>query len=475
MMKSAEKKKKNTSAARSAHRLPAGKPPAPAAQANANALSDKKLLSQFKLAGQAIRAVVTAAFGAGKPADRVLAAFFRENRACGSRDRALVSEAVFALWRHWGVLALLAFEPGRREAVEGSEGAPTARELEFLTAGAIYLEDLPFPLRRLFELDWPPAPATPAARAAALLRHFGRDGVDPDALLLPAWIAARLADAVPLRDYLARLRSRPPLWLRAQNCDPDELASELRAAGLDDLAPGPLPGSLKVENARINLFTLPAFRAGKFEVQDLASQAVGCVAAPRRGERWLDLCAGAGGKTLQLAELMNRTGEVVATDLRSYKLDDLRRRARRSGFPNIRTVEYDGKKLKRQLRGVFDGVLVDAPCSCSGVWRRNPDGRWTLKESEIAEMAALQLSILNAAAAGVKEQGVLIYATCSVFPEENRGVVESFLAAHPEFELEPCRHPLRGEETAGLVQILPSDGDCDALFAARLRRRATPE
>ncbi|HCH87370.1 MAG TPA: SAM-dependent methyltransferase, partial [Lentisphaeria bacterium] len=180
---------------------------------------------------------------------------------------------------------------------------------------------------------------------------------------------------------------------------------------------------------------------------------------------------GAGGKTLELADLMERTGTVVACDVRSYKLDDLRIRARRAGFPNIVTREWDGKPFKGKQAGGYDGVLVDAPCSCSGVWRRNPDGRWTLKPEDVEEAAALQQRILEAASTAVRSGGLLIYATCSLFPRENGGVVDAFLASHEEFALEPFEHPLTGEPCGGMLQVRSFDGDCDSMFVARLRRK----
>ena len=168
---------------------------------------------------------------------------------------------------------------------------------------------------------------------------------------------------------------------------------------------------------------------------------------------------------------MQRKGTVVATDIREYKLEDLRKRARRAGFPNIQTRAWDGKGVRPQHRERFDGVLVDAPCSCSGVWRRNPDGVWTLNPQEVAETAQLQTRILEAAAPGVKPGGVLIYATCSVFKEENREQAAAFLARHPEFVPERFPHPLTGELTTdGMLQITPADADCDAMFVARMRK-----
>ena len=444
-------------------------------------LNLNKFRSQLKSANLAARTVLQAVFGSGKPADRVLSAWLRENRQCGSRDRQFIGEAVYAMLRYWGLLRK--FLPAERLAeIERGEIRLARLELDALLFAALYLDyrNLPAADAIARELGFPwPKPDREArnqllARAGALGKIFGVDAVFADGDLLPQWIASRLPEELDRERFLADLAARPPMWLRMQTAETDHLVADLSAAGLAVSRHGKIADAVAV-TGRVNLFTLDAFRNGLFEVQDLASQCIGLAAAPRPGERWLDACAGAGGKTLQLAALMNRTGTVVATDIRSYKLDDLRTRARRAGFPNIRTREWDGKPYQGKQAARFDGVLVDAPCSCSGVWRRNPDGRWTLKEEELADITRVQLEVLTAAAPAVKPGGVLIYATCSLFPEENGGVLERFLAAHPEYTLEDFPNPLTGEPTGGTLQVFSYDGDCDSMFVARMRRQEALE
>ncbi len=440
-------------------------------------LDIKKFRSQKKSCGNAVRAVLEAMFSTGKPADRTLSGFFRENRQLGSRDRQFISEAVYALLRGWGVLRK--FLPAeRREELESGSIRIGRMELDALIFAALYLEGTNLPaadaIAKELELPWPKPVATVAspflARAAALAKVFGATAEFDDTDLVPEWMRSMLPTDFPFDRYLADLRRRPPMWLRVQTAERDRLAAELQSCGLAVRRHERVETAFAVENPKVNLFTLESFRRGEFEVQDLASQCIGLVAAPKSGERWLDACAGAGGKTLELADLMERTGTVVACDIRGYKLDDLRTRARRAGFPNIRTKEWDGKPFKDKMREQFDGVLVDAPCSCSGVWRRNPDGRWTLKPEDVTEAAALQLRILEAASTAVRPGGVLIYATCSLFSHENEEVVKAFLAAHAEYGLEAFDHPLTGERCDGMLPLLSFDGDCDSMFVARLRR-----
>jgi len=173
-----------------------------------------------------------------------------------------------------------------------------------------------------------------------------------------------------------------------------------------------------------------------------------------------------------LAELMQRTGKVVAGDIRSYKLEDLKKRARRSAFPNIECRPWDGNKVPPRRSSKFDGILIDAPCSCSGVWRRNPDGRWNTSPEEVREINLVQFKVLENVLNALRPNGVLIYATCSAFEMENAAVIRDFLARHSEFELESFANPLTGELCSGMLQITGAAENCDSMFVARLRKKS---
>jgi 16S rRNA (cytosine967-C5)-methyltransferase len=285
---------------------------------------------------------------------------------------------------------------------------------------------------------------------------------------MPDWAWDYINSPVDTAELVQWLQERPPLWLRVQKGLPAKVIAALKKEELEVKQHPTLPNALYLQRARVNLYTLKPFRDGAFEVQDLASQLIGHVCQPQPGERWWDACAGAGGKSLHLAALMQEKGTVVATDIRGYKLADLKKRARRAGIPNITCKPWDGKRL-RPRQATFDGVLVDAPCTCSGTWRRNPDARWSTRLADVEELAEVQRNLLHAAASGLKPRGVLVYATCSMFRRENEDVVASFLADHSEFALEPFPSPLSGHETNGMLQTWPWDGDCDAMFVARLR------
>jgi 16S rRNA (cytosine967-C5)-methyltransferase len=196
------------------------------------------------------------------------------------------------------------------------------------------------------------------------------------------------------------------------------------------------------------------------------------ICAPNRGERWWDCCAGAGGKTLALADIMQRTGKVVAGDIRSYKLEDLKRRARRGNFPNIECRPWDGNKVPPRRSNKFDGILIDAPCSCSGVWRRNPDGRWNSSPEEVEKVTAMQRTVLENVLGALRPGGVLVYATCSAFEAENSAMIRAFLEQHPEFTLESFIDPLTGEKVDGMLKITGASENCDSMFAARMRKKS---
>ncbi|MEM4248460.1 MAG: RsmB/NOP family class I SAM-dependent RNA methyltransferase, partial [Candidatus Nanoarchaeia archaeon] len=179
-----------------------------------------------------------------------------------------------------------------------------------------------------------------------------------------------------------------------------------------------------------------------------------------------------GGKSLQLSSMMKNKGTIVATDIREYKLDDLKKRARRAGISNIRTNYWNGNPPNPKKIHKFNGVLVDAPCSCSGTWRRNPDARWTTNKNEVSELADIQLKLLRNASIAVKESGTLVYATCSFFKKENEDVVEKFLSiCSSEFKLEPFINPFKNTLSDGMLRIYPWDSDCDCVFIAKFRRR----
>ncbi|MBQ9336400.1 MAG: RsmB/NOP family class I SAM-dependent RNA methyltransferase [Lentisphaeria bacterium] len=394
------------------------------------------------------------------PADQFLKSVFRADHRIGGRDRRLYSELIFAVFRWYGFLRQTA-DPALLLA--GAAAAEGLRD----PAVSCFLQDAGLDADRteeLFEAE------NPFDRLDAFRRLAGMPGGAAEADCIPKWIIPHL-DFDPDAEFYRSWQTRPPLWLRVQRGDPAEICDMLRESGLTVRPHGRLGTALKISDARVNLSGLEAARQGRVEVQDLSSQCIGQVCAPKAGEFWWDACAGGGGKTLQLASLMDGKGTVLASDVREKKLDEVKRRAGLAGAADIRTAAWDGTTLP-VAPGSCDGVLVDAPCSSSGRWRRNPESRWVLTPERVAELAGLQRQILGRAADAVKPGGALVYATCSFLRDENRLTVEAFLAAHPDFKPEPFVHPLTGGMVPGRLQILPEDGDCDASFIARFRKEA---
>lgn len=433
-------------------------------------ITPEKFRAQLNLLNDAARKVLSSGFSRRQPADRVLSAYFRENRRCGSRDRAFISETIFASLRFWGFLRKFLPE-SRLSEIETGTIRLTAKELSaLLMAGAFIAGDQTNALAIAENCALPTLPRilnNPCARANQMAEYFHCSAHLCDDDLLPQWIIDALPTDIDRENFLKMLSSRPPMWIRIQSPDRDALFSELRAAGAEIQEHPHLTDAVSVR-AKVNLYTLESFRSGRFEIQDLASQCIAVAAAPKPGERWFDPCAGAGGKSLHLAQLMNRKGTVLAGDIREKKLEDLRRRAKRAGFPNIMTKAHNGNTWKG--KHLFDGVLIDAPCSCSGVWRRNPGAQWKLSIEDIEELSALQRQIMENYAAAVRPGGVMLYATCSLFDAENHTVVKDFLSCHDEYKLDPFEHPLTGKIVPGMLRIDSTEGDCDTLFMAKMRR-----
>lgn len=417
-----------------------------------------------------------------RPADRELSSMFRRQKKFGSRDRRLVSEALYSVFRWWGWLGPKGRDENRLWTLESEDAADDPSWLMVLLGAYLLdatgephpialrwrdmLQDLSIPVRHIDCLGDRPI----RERGEAIAELFGTK-TKQWRELAPSWFFQQLAQEPALQvGLIESLQNRPPIWLRVQRGPVKDVITDLKRADLEPKTGKEITNAIRLDKARVNLFDLPSFRDGRFEVQDLASQCIGLACQAKKGERWWDVCAGAGGKSLQLAAMMDGAGLVVATDIRGWKLDDLKKRARRSQLSNITTREFSGEGIPSK-KPTFDGVLVDAPCTCTGTWRRNPDARWTTRAEDVAEMAAMQFDILENARQAVKPGGVLVYATCSVMEAENEAVVRRFLEAHPDYALEPIPHPITGETTDGQYRIWPTDADCDATYVARLRHQ----
>ncbi len=352
------------------------------------------------------------------------------DRRLGSRDRRLYRELAYTALRYlpW-VEPLLDSAPDE-----------AARRIAWLSGDAPVVK----PFRDALAGEMPLCPAGAAAKAAVL----GTRASD----LAPDWLGAECPEAMapPLQDALL---SRAPLWLRLNADDPREVTEEFDALSWKWSESPALPGALRLAPGT-DVSKSRAHHQGRVEIQDIGSQLILASVKPSPGGRWLDACAGAGGKSLHLAALLGPEGRVVARDLRASALAELALRADRAGVGSqIRIGDPQDPK------DGFDGVLVDAPCSGSGTWRRSPHLRWCTTLKSVRTAADLQLELLRDAARRVRHEGTLAYATCSLCHSENEAVVERFLGSVPGYE--PVIPGLR---------IGPPEPDGDAYFVASFRR-----
>jgi 16S rRNA (cytosine967-C5)-methyltransferase len=388
-------------------------------------VDDRKLAAQVAEGGR-LRALVLELWQRtrmdwGFVTDR-LAITFRKETWIGAHERRFVSETLYGMVRHLRRIDL-ALERARRVK-------KPPRDLERLLA-LLVLEGLLEPSRAAKlepDLDWNAAAAVDEAIAGE------RKLVTRIALAssLPDWLAARLvADWGDEAEALARaLNERAPMTVRANTLVTERaaLAAELARAGVQT-HPGAHSDTALVVDTRTNLFALEAFKRGALEAQDEGSQLLAELAHPP-GDKGLvvDYCAGAGGKTLAIAARMGNRGRILACDVDTKKLEELRRRARRATVSNAQAIALVPDPWPRELeaiRGKADVVFVDAPCSGIGALRRNPEARWRLREADIAGFVAKQQAIMKHAVALAAVGGRIVYATCSLLAAENDEVARS--------------------------------------------------
>ncbi len=370
-----------------------------------------------------------------KPADAVANDFFRGRRFIGSGDRRAVSDRV------WGVLR------ARRRLAWwlGQGGAhPSAR---LLVGAALLLDGWAMAgVEQSFSGGQFAPPPLETAEKAVLRPLEGRTIAHPEmpaAVLLeiPDWILGPLQErfGADLAAEMAAMAEPAPLDLRVNvlKSTVDAARGALLAEGIEAEPTSYAPWGLRVAHRRA-VTSGAAFQTGAVEIQDEGSQLVAHLVGAAPGMRVADWCAGAGGKTLAMAATMENRGQIVASDVSEVRLEGAVKRLRRAGVHNVeRHLTVEGDKWAKRRAQTFDRVLVDAPCTGTGTWRRNPDGRLRLTETDYAELQPKQARILDEAQRLVRPGGRLIYATCSLLRGENEAQVDGFLARHPAFSVVP--------------------------------------
>lgn len=395
------------------------------------------------------------------PADAVLSRWLRAHPKLGARDRGELSNGVFDVLRH--------LRRYRQFAQSGS--GPASRRLAILGLSTVFE---PAKLDEALSVD-----------EKAWLEHVRR--IDINSLApeirwsLPDWLVERLASLEEPEALIEALNRSAPLDLRVNSfkAERDAVLQAMRDGPGERFDPQPTPYSpwgIRLQG-RPPVNRWPMFERGEIEVQDEGSQILTALMAPRRGEMIIDYCAGAGGKTLLLGALMRSTGRLYAFDVSAARLARAKPRFARSGLSNIVPVviSADNDQRVRRLQGKAHRVLVDAPCSGLGTLRRNPDLKWRQHPESLVELCELQARILRQASRCVAPGGRLVYATCSVLPEENQQQVEAFLAENPGFELldatEIVKDRCKNLTLSGpYLSMRPDRHGTDGFFAAVLQR-----
>lgn len=411
-----------------------------------------------------------------EPVERTIDRWFRTRRFAGSKDRRAVREIVFSTVRNWDAAA----------------HAADCRDPRMVVATSLLLfggHDLAS-LQALFGADrYAPPPLEPQEvdRLASAGQRFA--GAPRAARCnYPAWLEPELAMAFGdgIEAEMRAFMDRAPLDLRV-NTAKTTVADAIGALASERIAAEPMPlssvGLRCASEAKVT--RTAAYRDGLVEIQDEASQIAALVVGAKPGERIVDYCAGAGGKSLAMASAMANSGRIFAFDLSAARLEPLGERARRAGTAIIEThglADRATRAVLDELSGSADRVLVDAPCSGTGTWRRAPDARWKLTPDRLAGYCQAQSRVLREAAALVRPGGRLVYVTCSILPRENGAQVETFLSQVPGFSPVPTgevwHEALQSPPPAGLhamtagLLLTPHTTGTDGFFIAVFERDA---
>ena len=407
-----------------------------------------------------------------------MARFFRDNRGLGPRERTTLTDTVYAVLRHKLLfehfapsgsgprerrLAILGLAQGQKEQGVRLNAAQTQAAQDFLRSA---LTDQ--------EHAW--LEQCLGIQSADLLERHRHN--------LPEWLVTPLKETLgpefwPLVQSLDQMA---PLDLRvnALNDKRSDVQKELKASGIDT-APTPFsPWGLRVKG-KPSLAKAEAFVRGAVEVQDEGSQLLALLLDAKRGEMVVDFCAGAGGKTLAIGAAMRNTGRLYAFDTSAHRLDALKPRLARSGLSNVHpaALAHERDDRIKRLAGKIDRVLVDAPCSGLGTLRRHPDLKWRQTAKTVAELALMQAAILQSAARLLKPGGRLVYATCSLLPQENEAVAQAFSQTNPDYvplDVGDLFVQLKVENAATLchgpyLRLWPHRHGTDGFFAAVWERK----
>ncbi|MCE2997408.1 MAG: RsmB/NOP family class I SAM-dependent RNA methyltransferase [Cyclobacteriaceae bacterium] len=387
---------------------------------------------------EAVIAGLQEIFDEKKYADKVIEKILKSNPRWGARDRRFIAETIYDIVRWYRLFRELA----------------KAEENEYWKLLAVWClwNKTEFP-------DWEEMKGVDRKKVLARYEEVKSERKIRESI--PDWMDELCENEIGANwtTELEALNEEASVVLRTNTLkiSRHELQQQLEEEEIITEAPAEFPDGLLLEQ-RQNIFTRQAFKDGLFEVQDAGSQLIAPFLQVKPGMRVVDACAGAGGKALHLAALMNNQGRIIAMDTEEWKLTELKKRARRAGVGNIETRVIESSKTIKRLENSADRLLLDVPCSGLGVLKRNPDAKWKLTPDFIDRVRELQQHILQDYSNIIKAGGVLVYSTCSLLPSENEEQVKKFLLANSNFELE--------EEKS----VMPSSG-FDGFYMARIKRK----
>ncbi len=386
---------------------------------------------------EAVLSALTEIFETGRQADKVIEQVLKSDRRWGARDRGFIAENVYEIvrWRR-----LLEFV-GQLSTLSSYEAFGIWQILK--------KNELP---------NWPEFSKINPAQIWK--RHHEAQAIRKVRESVPDWLdeLGETELGVNWEAELHALNQTAPVVLRANTLKTtrDDLQKLLLKSAIETHTLPELPDALVLTEKK-NVFQTAYFQNGFFEVQDAGSQLIAPLLDLKPGQRVIDACAGAGGKTLHLAALMQNKGSLIAMDIEEWKLEELKRRTRRNGVSNVETRAIEPKTVKR-LRDSADRLLLDVPCSGLGVLRRNPDSKWKMKPDFLDKIRQTQFDILSDYSRMVKAGGKMVYATCSILPSESENQVQRFLKEQPNWQLiterraSPARDGFDGFYMASLVK-----------------------
>ena len=411
-----------------------------------------------------------------RPADKNIEVFFRSRKYLGSHDRRFIAETAYGVLRHMrlcdfrvqtavlnrdfkvstedGLLLLIAsylIQVEQRNDIQ-----PESLSAKLINEGL--KSELPAILQSLRNGG--------SINEESPIKRIGLQYSFPD------WMVEKLVNQHgpdEAESLCKSLNEQAPMAIRVNTLQAtvEKCREALEKEGIETEISALSPVGLMLKK-RVNVFQLKAFKDRMFEVQDIGSQLLPVLIDPKPTVKVLDACAGAGGKALEFAALMQNRGEIYATDISKVRIEELRKRARRAGAFNIRPKAVDSlEDLADDFTGFFDLVFVDAPCTGVGTIRRNPGMKWSVTEAMVKELAEKQQSILHYCKPLVKAGGKIVYATCSLFKEENEDVVRAFISENPEFRISPMTFD--GQQTE-FLSLLPHRHGTDGFFCCVLDR-----